>query len=202
MRPRTEECIIFTIDSGLETPFKILADSLGSGRDRTRGGRRVRQTHWIVTRPSEVSGKERATREAISVAMRNWKVGVWRGDNSATRANRMGEAGWILVSGNNWQPEYRTVGRDKIVEERGGEEGTVILRERVRDGGVVAQGSRKGDNLEAQGGDQKVWQTGSWCFPASQPSPPSSGNNPPSKAEIRAPLYLIGSGCCPSRTSS
>jgi hypothetical protein len=95
VRPRTEECIIFTIDSGLETPFKILADGLGSGRDRTRGGRRVRQTHWIVTRPSGVSGKERATREAISVAMRNWKVGVWRGDNSGDS----GEPGWGQEAG-------------------------------------------------------------------------------------------------------
>lgn len=123
MRPRTEECIIFTIDSGLETPFKILTDGLGSGRDRTRGGRRVRQTHWIVTRPSGVSGKERATREAISVAMRNWKVGVWRGDNSATRANRMGEVGRVDLSQRklDCKPEYRRIGRTKEwrkVEER------------------------------------------------------------------------------------
>jgi hypothetical protein len=56
VRPRAQECIIITIDGGLETPFKILTDSLGSGRGRTGGGRRVCQTHWVVTRPSEGSG--------------------------------------------------------------------------------------------------------------------------------------------------
>lgn len=34
--------------------------------------------------------EERATAEASSVAMRNWKVDVWRGDNSATRTGWRG----------------------------------------------------------------------------------------------------------------
>lgn len=100
MRPRTEECIIITIDSGLETPFKILADGLDSGRDRTGGGRRVRQTHWIVTRPSEVSGGKKGPQERRFPS--RCAIGRWTcGEATIRRFGGTGmEAGSILVSGN------------------------------------------------------------------------------------------------------
>lgn len=58
--------------------------------------------------------------------MRNWKVGVWRGDNSGDS----GEPGWGQEAGRvdlsqrgtrNWKPEYRRIARTKEwrkVEER------------------------------------------------------------------------------------